>query len=139
MAREKQLSDELLALGLSPEQIASIMAVPSLNIADIYATNAASRRQTPESQRTSLSGVTRKLKSPRKSRGGFPINFFPWYAHISDIRIMLKLKANELYVGDKTIHLIRMTVKALRIPTRRKTSLIKAVVEMMTQSLSSSG
>ena len=85
MAREKQLSDELLALGLGPEQIASILAVPSLNIADIHANNAASPRRSPESQRTSLSGVSRKLKSPRKSRGGFPIKLFPWYAHISMI------------------------------------------------------
>ena len=92
MAREKQLSDELLALGLGPEQISSILAVPSLNIADIHASNAASRQRSPESQRSSLSGVARKPKSPRKKRGGFPIKFFPWYAHILNIRIMLRFK-----------------------------------------------
>ena len=89
MAREKQLGDELLALGLGPEQITSILAVPSLNIADIHVSNAVSRRQSHESRRTSLSEVVRKSKSSRKRRGGFLIKIFRWYALGSNIRFML--------------------------------------------------
>ena len=77
MAREKQLSDELLALGFRPEQVASVLAVPSLNVDDIRS-NAVSRRKSTESQHTSLNEVARRPKPQRKRRSGFPINFFPW-------------------------------------------------------------
>lgn len=77
VAREKQLSDELFALGLGPEQVASVLAVPSLNVDDIRS-NAISRRKSTESQHTSLSEVARRPKPRRKRRSGFAIKFFPW-------------------------------------------------------------
>lgn len=79
MAREKQLSDELSALGLSPEQTASILAVPSLNVENAIGLRTA-REKSTESQRTSVSEAARRPKSQRKRRSGFPINLFPWYA-----------------------------------------------------------
>ena len=77
VAREKQLSDELFALGLGPEQVASVLAVPSLNVDNIR-NNAIPRRKSTESQRTSLSEVARRPKPQRKRRSGFAINFLPW-------------------------------------------------------------
>lgn len=79
MAREKQLSDELLALGLSPEQIASILAVPSLKVEHVSGLVAA-RKKSTESQRTSISEAARRPKSQGKRRSGFPSKLLPWYA-----------------------------------------------------------
>lgn len=53
MAREKQLSDELLALGLSPKQIAYILAMPSLKVEHVSGLVTA-RKESTESQRTSI-------------------------------------------------------------------------------------
>lgn len=77
VAREKQLSDELFAIGLGPEQVASVLAVPSLKVDDIRS-NAISRRKSIESQHTSLSEVARRPKPQRKRRSGFAIKFLPW-------------------------------------------------------------
>ena len=77
MAREKQLSDELLALGLGPEQVASVLAIPSLKV-DETRSNAISRRRSTESQRTSLSEVDIKVKPQRKRLSDFAIKFLSW-------------------------------------------------------------
>lgn len=79
MAREKQLGDELLALGLGPEQITSILAIPSLNVDDIRS-NVVPRPQSPESQPTSTTEVARRPKPQDNRRSGFPIKFLSWYA-----------------------------------------------------------
>ncbi len=76
IAQERQLGDELLALGLSPEQIASILAVPSLNANDIRG-DAVVRRKSADSQQTSL---TKSARRPSKrGRSNFPIKLIPWY------------------------------------------------------------
>ena len=77
MAREKQLSDELLALGLGPEQVASVLAIPSLKVDEIRS-NAISRRRSTESQHTSLSEVARKSKPQRKRLSDFANRFLSW-------------------------------------------------------------
>lgn len=82
IAREKQLSDELLALGLGPEQITSILAIPSLNIDDIRS-NVIPRPQSSESQPTSTTKVARRPKPQENRRSGFPIKFPSWYAQES--------------------------------------------------------
>ena len=76
IARERQLGDELLALGLGPEQIASILAVPSLNVNGIHG-DAVARPKSAESQRTSSTKSARKPM--RRGRSDFPMKFVPWY------------------------------------------------------------
>lgn len=77
LARDKQLSDELFALGLGPEQVASILAVPSLKV-DVIRSNPSLRRKSTESQHTSLGEIARRPKPQRKRRSGFAIKFLPW-------------------------------------------------------------
>lgn len=77
VAREKQLSDELSALGLLPEQVASVLAVPGMNVDDLRS-HAVSPRKSTESQPTSLNEVARHPKPQRKRRSGFATNLFPW-------------------------------------------------------------
>lgn len=90
-AREKQLSDELLALGLGPKQVASILAVPSLNVFDVRS-NAISRRKSTESRRTSLNEVARRPEPQSKRRKRFSIKFLPWYAQICCATTILTVK-----------------------------------------------